>query len=1087
MESLQNWRDKKAYELKSIDDKEERKSKLEEIKKENEYNDSLVEKEILKYFSEGLISNARELRKNFSWRLTPEVQEAASKQVVRCLNTRWVTDAERLKKEFNIETTPEIQEAAEKSILKHLGDGPHYYARSIKKSFNIETTHKIQEAVVEVILDYLNENQIIGAEELKKEFNIETTPEIQEVVTEKILEYLNKNSMERVFDLKGIFGVGEVTEELQHAVEQKIIEYISRGEPTEASQFGRIFDIDTKNTTPKIQEALEKNIIQKLSSNNIQEVIDLKKEFDIETTPEIEKEIKSRILENLFDENLDPVYQLNSVTQLKEEFDIETTPEIQEALEKKIIEYLSKEELLDILQLVRTFNDLEIAPNTKKTISDEIPELLSIDKKTTSIIMLKKEFNIETTSQMQEVVEDKIAEYIPKVDAQKKYLNKILKLKNEFDIERTQKIQEAFEKYLIGGLNGLSNNILSDVIQLRKELNITTTPEINKQISRQIILQIDDGDFSIAGDLQVEFGISNKDIYDRLPDDKKEIVDSILNGNVDLKNKILSLDNESFFAFIISEEKDYKKIQENPHILDSFFENPAMVTKLLIKYPEFNKSSRENIDTILKIKQKIINENTGIDSNTSEFRKLIQEELMKYKENKNIVNQMSAEGINIDSWINYDEEIEFELGGKESSFIELIKPPTDRIKIILDRFNNVTSNVLSEYRDELLEAQVSLVNENQVKEKIEQMNLLAQNAIDSGNQGKAEGIKKGIENLEKQLENSKKVSVWIKVMGEIDLVKKMFNKTLKINEEVTKLSSQNEKLSSDSEEDNQKTIFQNKKKMNKLVEEFSISLNSLSNRIDDYFNNIRKIVSETLGEDRAESLIQEIKSDLEEHVDHFNSDKNALENILKEDDDDREGALVKIKVWDRNPDIDLYMGNYTDCCIRIDSDYHGSDSPISDYVTDLGIQVVAAYDSETGKPFAAAWCYPGINEDGDKAFVVDNIEAYGPNMKYKDKITEEFERYIGKFSKKVGLDTLSQGSYNNDIEITSNLEEEYTKIGGYNDPEGYYLEAEPDIVREEEFDEYHYYGHYNEEGVDEYSELQQELVSVSEELGAVGL
>ena len=83
---------------------------------------------------------------------------------------------------------------------------------------------------------------------------------------------------------------------------------------------------------------------------------------------------------------------------------------------------------------------------------------------------------------------------------------------------------------------------------------------------------------------------------------------------------------------------------------------------------------------------------------------------------------------------------------------------------------------------------------------------------------------------------------------------------------------------------------------------------------------------------------------------------------------------MKISLWSRNPDVDLYLGNYTNCCIRIDSDHMGEESTIADYMTDLGIQVVVISDEKKRTPVVAAWCWTGQIDDGEVSFVIDNID-----------------------------------------------------------------------------------------------------------------
>ena len=75
-----------------------------------------------------------------------------------------------------------------------------------------------------------------------------------------------------------------------------------------------------------------------------------------------------------------------------------------------------------------------------------------------------------------------------------------------------------------------------------------------------------------------------------------------------------------------------------------------------------------------------------------------------------------------------------------------------------------------------------------------------------------------------------------------------------------------------------------------------------------------------------------------------------------------ESQPMSIFVWARNPDIDLYQGNYSPCCICIDSEHMGAESTIADYNTDLGVQIVNIWDEVKNEPVTAAWCWLGASE-----------------------------------------------------------------------------------------------------------------------------
>jgi len=163
---------------------------------------------------------------------------------------------------------------------------------------------------------------------------------------------------------------------------------------------------------------------------------------------------------------------------------------------------------------------------------------------------------------------------------------------------------------------------------------------------------------------------------------------------------------------------------------------------------------------------------------------------------------------------------------------------------------------------------------------------------------------------------------------------------------------------------------------------------------------------------------------------------------------------MSIFVWTRNPDIDLYQGNYSPCCICIDSAHMGSESTIADYNTDLGVQIINIWDEAKNEPVTAAWCWLGKNAKGETALVVDNIESntlYSSN--FSEQLTAELFNYIQNYAKRLGVDRVVLGKANNDLPTGSESAkmpedgERYEKIGGSNRADGYFFEAEGKSVK----------------------------------------
>lgn len=627
-------------------------------------------------------------------------------------------------------------------------------------------------------------------------------------------------------------------------------------------------------------------------------------------------------------------------------------------------------------------------------------------------------------------------------------------IEKQAHIEISQETQEIIKRRILEFIK--EGNLL--IYSVTDQFNISKDFYESDEIKESAILgflnsiKADEDDYNTPSLLQKQFKISLQEVFTKLPNDQKTRIEMFEVSLPGFMTKVFS-SIEIFASVLTLSHEEVQSLINNPNLLKSFEENPVMAVKLLIKYPQFGESPKENIDFILGAKQRILEHNSGVDSNPHQFRLLMQEQLKPYRRNMDMITQMKEEGINVEQWLNYDEELLFELGGEQASYAELIKLPSERIQQTLKKYEEVIKDTLSAYKKELLTKQVSLVDISELDEKIKQMEQLALESIDVGNQGKAQGIQKGIEGLQKQIENPKQIPAWLKIMSDVDTVTKLFAKVMGINISIAELDTELTTLSQDRSKESQKKMFETKQKIKQKSEEFVSLLHTTSLRLDSLLSSIENSLTQTLGEDASKYVISSLGRDLREDREHFNSDKTTLENVFKmnELDDGVKGSLLKIKVWDRNPDIDLYMGNYTDCCIRIDSEYHGSESPISDYITDLGIQIVAVYDEKTGKPFAVAWCFVGEDENQNKALVIDNIEAMGPCLQYKDDIQTKLKTYIEQYAKVSGLEVVSQGPYNNDMIVTQNLEEKYTKLGGYNVTDGYYLEAEPDDEDEDPY------------------------------------
>jgi hypothetical protein len=207
---------------------------------------------------------------------------------------------------------------------------------------------------------------------------------------------------------------------------------------------------------------------------------------------------------------------------------------------------------------------------------------------------------------------------------------------------------------------------------------------------------------------------------------------------------------------------------------------------------------------------------------------------------------------------------------------------------------------------------------------------------------------------------------------------------------------------------------------------------------------------------KAEKLMGQINSEMADVLTHNSIDTASIDEAYQPDSDEKTKELanrpMSVKLWSRNPDMDLYQGNYSPCCVSIEGSMHGKSSPIADYNTDLGIQVVNIYDEAKKIPVVAAWSWVGKDHDGRPALVVDNIEA---NTDYSshapDILSDQLFAYLQKYAEASNLDRIVLGTVNNDLPKQSRSKEfpkvksKYKKLGGTND-ENYYLEAEDETV-----------------------------------------
>ena len=129
---------------------------------------------------------------------------------------------------------------------------------------------------------------------------------------------------------------------------------------------------------------------------------------------------------------------------------------------------------------------------------------------------------------------------------------------------------------------------------------------------------------------------------------------------------------------------------------------------------------------------------------------------------------------------------------------------------------------------------------------------------------------------------------------------------------------------------------------------------------------------------------------------------------------------MTIKMWDRNPQEDLFMGNKTSCCTAIGTGGNAAATPV--YLLNTSYNVVELFD-ETGDVVGMSRIFMA-NVDGKPSIIMDNIEL---NTNYKDtkasnevktKIRNGFFEYMNKYAEHITSDPNSQVYfYSGDIHV----------------------------------------------------------------------
>lgn len=111
---------------------------------------------------------------------------------------------------------------------------------------------------------------------------------------------------------------------------------------------------------------------------------------------------------------------------------------------------------------------------------------------------------------------------------------------------------------------------------------------------------------------------------------------------------------------------------------------------------------------------------------------------------------------------------------------------------------------------------------------------------------------------------------------------------------------------------------------------------------------------------------------------------------------------MTVKLWDRNPQEDLFLGNKTTCCTAVGTGSNQSAQPI--FLLHTAFNVAELYD-DTGKVVGMSRAFAG-KVNGENALLIDNIElnnGFTKNMSDKDKteLRNRFFEYMTSYAKEI--------------------------------------------------------------------------------------
>ena len=874
----------------------------------------------------------------------------------------------------------------------------------------------------------------------QKDAHIENAQE--DVVVVELKNLLENGDIDKVQELLGRHEVSE--EKLQEVVLERLIVSFRKGRIYDAIKITQNFPISQE----KLEEAAFEGLTVSLRNSYVDMAITIKKNFSI-SQETLQKAAFEGAVANFRRGYVDIAIKIT-----------QNFPISQEKLEEAAFEGLTVSLRNSYISIARKItqnfpiSQEKLEEATLKGIVTNLKNGLVDD-----VIKIKENFPISQEKLNSPEVQKAVFEGIV-VNLKKGYVDMAITIKENFPISE-EKLEEATLK---GIVVNLKKGYVDIVIKTKENFPMSeeklNSPELQKATFKVINTILENEDYEIEDIKQILNLVGKQSLIDiakfeQIITQKIEEITQFLQSKPEIEQeKIDTLKQsceKSLYLQIELLNKDFvddfkKNIEKNPLLLDALIDNPKFGPRLLATYEEFDKTSKKKIRKILEWSEQIQKEYPEIEKGSLEWRQKMQECINQYAKNPKTIEEMKKNGIDTQTWFEYDEVKELTLGTNKQediSIARLIERPFDRIiGETIPEYISIIREEIEPYKKELQEIKIEInAVTSQKRIDLEQKLSNMKKALEQAdNPRKQQGIKKGIENLESQLSRKKEILYLTKLYGTIDALNNVVEKAKSLQEELKE------------KENNPKDAIRLKKELYTEYKVLYMRFEKLRKEFEQYTIQFFK--------SHGNAVVQSVNTQTAEMLNHLSTDNLDMRSYFEDDTIEEKLKSIQpatLSLWNRDSDTDLYLGNYSPCCISMEggAGWDSSESAIADYFTDSAIHVLNLTDPNTKEPFMSAWLYIGVDAKNNKALVIDNIESQAKRTdSYHDEIWNNVRDYVVELASKIGVDKVVMGTENNDIEPYSKDEKiddpigEFWKIGKVNGkrPDGYYLESEDENV-----------------------------------------